>query len=100
MFRDHKDRRILAPGAIDAAVMIPLVEKDGKDHVLFELRSSRIEQGGEVFEHVVELAHFRIERARRGMRAARFAGCRRVLANLVFGMGHHAFFARSCSYSR
>ncbi len=48
MFRDHKDRRILAPGAIDAAVMIPLVERDGKDHVLFELRSRKIEQGGEV----------------------------------------------------
>ena len=48
LFRNHPDRRILSPGAIDAAVMIPLVERNGKDHILFELRSRKIEQGGEV----------------------------------------------------
>ena len=47
-FRSHHFHRILAPGAIDAAVLIPVVERNGEDHILFELRSSRIDQGGEV----------------------------------------------------
>ena len=48
LFRDHRAERIKAPGAIDAAVLIPLVERNGEDHILFELRNPRIDQGGEV----------------------------------------------------
>jgi len=49
-FIGHQFERILAPGAIDAAVLIPLVENEetGEWSILFELRSSDIEQGGEV----------------------------------------------------
>lgn len=48
LFRDRSFRRILSPGAIDAAVLIPLVERNGREHILFELRSPKIDQGGEV----------------------------------------------------
>ncbi len=48
-FRDHEMERIRAQKARDAAVLIPLVEdEDGKAAVLFEVRSRRIIQGGEV----------------------------------------------------
>ena len=48
-FRDHEMERIRAKKARDAAVLIPLVEDDdGKAAVLFEVRSRRIIQGGEV----------------------------------------------------
>ncbi len=49
-FAGHAFERILAPGAIEAAVMIPLVQdrESGEWGVLFELRSSGIVQGGEV----------------------------------------------------
>ena len=48
IFKDHGLKAIVAPGAITAAVMIPLVESEGKLHILFELRNSKIQQGGEV----------------------------------------------------
>ncbi|MBQ2041055.1 MAG: CoA pyrophosphatase [Lachnospiraceae bacterium] len=48
IFKDHGLKAIVAPGAITAAVMIPLVESEGMLHILFELRNSKIQQGGEV----------------------------------------------------
>ncbi len=48
LFRGHGFKPIVAPGAIVASVLIPLVEIEGRTHILFELRSSKINQGGEV----------------------------------------------------
>lgn len=45
---DHKPELILPERPIFTAVMIPLVEKAGQLHVLFEVRSADIAQGGEV----------------------------------------------------
>ena len=48
-YNKHSFEHIKAPGARDAAVMIPLVEnQDGELSVLFEVRSQKIIQGGEV----------------------------------------------------
>ncbi len=50
IFRGRGFERILAPGAIDAAVLLPLIKdaETGEYDILFELRSSKIAQGGEV----------------------------------------------------
>ncbi|MBQ9249770.1 MAG: CoA pyrophosphatase [Oscillospiraceae bacterium] len=45
---DHEPELILPERPVFTAVMIPLVEKVGKLHVLFEVRSADIAQGGEV----------------------------------------------------
>ncbi len=48
-FKDHKLERLKARKARDAAILIPLVEdEDGEVSVLFEVRSRRIIQGGEI----------------------------------------------------
>ena len=48
-FRSHKFRRLKASKARDAAVMIPLVtDADGALGILFEVRSRKIIQGGEI----------------------------------------------------
>lgn len=48
-FKDHELERLKARKARDAAVLIPLVEDDdGKTSVLFEVRSHKIIQGGEI----------------------------------------------------
>lgn len=48
-FRDHRFERLKAPRPRDAAVLIPIVtDADGALSVLFEVRSRKIIQGGEV----------------------------------------------------
>ena len=46
--RGHAPELILPERPVFTAVMIPLVEKGGQLHVLFEVRSADIAQGGEV----------------------------------------------------
>lgn len=49
LFKSHKFRRLKASKARDAAVMIPLVaDTCGRPGILFEIRSQRIIQGGEI----------------------------------------------------
>ena len=48
-FLGRKIERIRrAAGAIDSAVLIPVIEKDGKLQILFEVRQQGIAQGGEI----------------------------------------------------
>ena len=46
--RGHGQELILPENTVYTAVLIPLVEKEGQLHVLFELRSANVAQGGEV----------------------------------------------------
>ena len=48
LMQDHQEELILQDGVRYASLLIPLVEKDGQLQVLFEVRSSRIAQAGEI----------------------------------------------------
>lgn len=47
-FSGHHFERIMPLKAIKAAVLMPLIEKDGELSLLFEVRSRKIGQGGEI----------------------------------------------------
>ena len=47
-FYDHKAERLTFVRGTDAAVLIPLVEKNGEWNILFEVRQSGIPQEGEI----------------------------------------------------
>ena len=46
--RDHEMENISEARVVQAAVLVPLVERDGVPHILFEERNSTIPQGGEI----------------------------------------------------
>ncbi|MBQ9632078.1 MAG: NUDIX domain-containing protein, partial [Lachnospiraceae bacterium] len=46
--KGHTMERILRRGSRDAAVLLPIIKQEGRDCLLFEVRSRHIRQGGEI----------------------------------------------------